>query len=105
MLPRCDITRISIWHREQDLKTINGGRALLVHIPVDTSDDIGLIDGCGGSKRKFEDEDEESQEMEREASLGTPPSEICQHVTQDPNPRCIHSNHDVQKILYSFGDV
>jgi hypothetical protein len=52
VLPRCDITRISIWHREQDLKTINGGRALLVHIPLDTSDGIGLIDECGGIKAK-----------------------------------------------------
>ncbi len=40
-----------------------------MHIPFDTSDGIGLIDECGGLRRKFEDEDEETQEMEREASL------------------------------------
>jgi hypothetical protein len=69
VLPRCDIVRIRIWHREPDLKTINGGSALLVHIPGHISDGTGLFHECGGLRRKFEDEDEETQEMEREASL------------------------------------
>jgi len=48
VLPPCNPTRSSIRHREQDLETINGCSALLVHIPVDTSDVIGLFDECGG---------------------------------------------------------
>jgi hypothetical protein len=81
---RCGITRISIWHREQDLKTINGGRALPVHIPLGTSGGIGLIDECGGLRRKFEDEDEETQDREREQAFEPREGKFGEnHVTQD----------------------